>query len=151
MSHLPDLVLLIEDNEDDIALMLRALRRNNVQNPVVVARDGIEALDFLFARESFADRVGQLQPKLVLLDLKLPRLDGLGVLAAIRANTRTCFLPVVILTSSLLEHDVASCYAQGANSYLVKPIDLMEFLEMVKILGRFWLTMNQSPPNSGPA
>ncbi len=145
MSHLPELVLLVEDNLDDAALMLRALKRNNVQNTVVVTHDGIEALDFLFARESFSDRAGQLPPKLVVLDLKLPRLDGLGVLTAIRADPRTCTVPVLILTSSMLEQDLARCYAQGANSYLVKPIDFVEFTEMARILGLFWLTMNQSP------
>ena len=145
MPPLPELVLLVEDNPDDAALMLRAFKRNKVQNDVVVARDGVEALDFLFARGAFSERAGALPPKLVVLDLKLPRLDGLGVLTAIRADPRTCLLPVLILTSSLLEQDLTRCYAQGANGYLVKPIDFLEFMETARVLGLFWLTMNRTP------
>jgi two-component system response regulator len=145
MSQPPELVLLVEDNEDDAALMLRAFKHAGIQNPVFVARDGIEALDFLFTRESFSNRVGHLPPKLVVLDLKLPLLDGLGVLGAMRADPRTSLVPVLILTSSFLEPDLTRCYALGANSYLVKPIDFLEFTEMARILGLFWLTMNRSP------
>lgn len=147
MLQSPEIILLVEDNPDDTALLLRALQRNQLQKPVFVAHDGIEALDYLFARDAFSDRVGQLPPKLVLLDLKLPRLDGLGVLTAIRAHPATRFLPVVILTTSTLEQDISRCYAEGANSYLVKPIDYLEFVEMTKTLVQFWLTMNQSVPN----
>lgn len=145
MAPLPELILLVEDNEDDAALMVRALKRSAVINPVVIARDGVEALDFLFARASFSDRAGMPLPKLVVLDLKLPGLDGLGVLSAIRADARTRFIPVVILTSSVLEQDVTRSYMDGANAYLVKPVDFMEFLEMTRAIGLFWLTMNRSP------
>lgn len=145
MSPPPDLILLVEDNQDDAALMLRALKRIDVGNPVVVAHDGVEALDFLFARASFVDRADQPLPKLVVLDLKLPGLDGLGVLAAMRAEPRTRFIPVLILTSSKLEQDVTRSYMNGANAYLVKPVDFMEFMEMARVIGLFWLTMNRSP------
>ncbi|MFT5533890.1 MAG: two-component system response regulator [Burkholderiaceae bacterium] len=150
MVYLADPILLVEDNPDDAALTLRAFRRNEVVNPVVVARDGVEALDFLFARGAFADRAGQPLPKLVLLDLKLPRLDGIGVLREIRADSRTRLLPVIMLTSSLLEQDLDACYSLGANSYLVKPIDYAEFVEMTRIVATYWLNMNRPPPVSLP-
>ena len=146
MHYLPDPVLLVEDNPDDAALTLRAFRRNQVGNEVVVMRDGIEALDFLFARAAYANRASQPLPKLILLDLKLPRLDGIGVLRAIRADPRTRLLPVIMLTSSLLEQDLEACYGLGANSYLVKPIDYTEFVDMTRIIATYWLTLNRPAP-----
>ena len=140
------LVLLVEDNPDDVKLTLRAFKRNNMLNPIEVAQDGIEALDFLFARGAHAGRAGKPLPTLIILDLKLPRLDGLGVLKAIRADERTRLLPVVILTSSKEEQDVVSGYALGANSYVRKPVDFAEFVEAARVLGIFWLMMNQPPP-----
>jgi two-component system response regulator len=139
-------ILLVEDNPDDETLTLRAFKRSHVMNPIVVARDGIEALDFVFARGSHSQRAGEPLPTLVILDLKLPKLDGLGVLRAIRADERTRLLPVVILTSSKEEHDLVSGYSLGANSYVRKPVDFTEFLESVKVLGIYWLMMNEPPP-----
>jgi two-component system, response regulator len=146
MSEASKVILLVEDNEDDAMLTLRAFKRSHVMNPIVVARDGIEALDFLFARGNHSDRATAPLPALVILDLKLPKLDGLGVLKAIRAEERTQLLPVVILTSSKEEQDLISGYSLGANSYVRKPVDFTEFLEAVKVLGIYWLMMNQSPP-----
>lgn len=140
------IILLVEDNPDDVALTLRAFKRSHLMNPITVARDGVEALDFLFARNAHANRASQPLPTLIILDLKLPRLDGLGVLKAIRAEERTRFLPVVILTSSKEEQDLISGYALGANSYVRKPVDFAEFLEAAKVLGIYWLMMNQLPP-----
>lgn len=140
MSNPPDVLLLVEDDPDDVALTLRALRIARVITPVVVARDGVEALDFLFGRS------GQALPRLVVLDLKLPRLDGIGVLRAIRADPRTALLPVLILTASVLDDDLAACYRLGANSYLVKPIDFSQFVAMVTLLSNYWLSLNHSAP-----
>ena len=140
------MILLVEDNPDDVALTLRAFKRSHLMNPITVARDGVEALDFLFARSAYADRASQPLPTLIILDLKLPRLDGLGVLKAIRADESTRFLPVVILTSSKEEQDLISGYALGANSYVRKPVDFAEFIEAAKVLGIYWLMMNQLPP-----
>jgi len=143
----PDkVILLVEDNPDDEALTLRALRRSHLLNPIEVARDGVEALDFLFARGTRAARAGEPLPTLVILDLKLPKLDGLGVLKAIRGEPRTRFLPVVILTSSQEERDLISGYELGANSYVRKPVDFNEFLDAAKVLGIYWLMINQLPP-----
>ncbi len=139
-------ILLVEDNPDDAKLTLRAFKRNNILNPIVVARDGIEALDFLFARGAFSDRTDKPLPTLIVLDLKLPKLDGLGVLKAIRGDERTRLVPVVILTSSKEEEDVISCYSLGANSYVRKPVDFTEFLEAAKLIGIYWLMTNQPPP-----
>ena len=139
-------ILLVEDNPDDVKLTLRAFKRNNMLNPIEVARDGVEALDFLFARGACADRAGKPLPTLILLDLQLPRLDGLGVLKAIRADERTRLVPVVILTSSKEEQDLIGGYSLGANSYVRKPVDFGEFLEAVRLLGVYWLMTNQSPP-----
>lgn len=144
-------ILLVEDNPDDVKLTLRAFKRNNMLNPIVVAEDGIEALDYLFARGAYADRVDRALPTLVLLDLKLPKLDGMGVLKAIRADALTRLLPVVILTSSKEEDDLAQTYALGANSYVRKPVNFAEFLEAVKVLGIYWLMMNQPPPDRSAA
>ena len=143
----PDkVILLVEDNPDDEALTLRALRRSHLLNPIEVARDGVEALDFLFARSRHAARATEALPTLVILDLKLPKLDGLGVLKAIRAEMRTRFLPVVILTSSQEERDLISGYELGANSYVRKPVDFNEFIDAAKVLGIYWLMINQLPP-----
>ena len=145
MNEQSKTILLVEDNEDDVALTLRAFKRSHLMNPVVVVRDGVEALDFLFARGAHAGSSAA-PPTLVILDLKLPRLDGLGVLKAMRADQRTALLPTVILTSSKEEQDVIAGYALGANSYVRKPVDFAEFLEAVKVLGIYWLALNQIPP-----
>lgn len=150
MTDSNKVILLVEDNPDDATLTLRAFKRSHVMNPIAVARDGIEALDFLFARGAYDDRAGMPLPTLVILDLKLPKLDGLGVLKAIRADVRTQLLPVVILTSSKEEQDLISGYSLGANSYVRKPVDFTEFLEAVKVLGIYWLLMNESPPVRTP-
>ena len=150
MSDGSKVILLVEDNPDDVALTLRAFKRSHVVNTIEVARDGIEALDFVFARGAYAHRAGAPLPTLVILDLKLPKLDGLGVLRAIRADERTHLLPIVILTSSKEEQDLISGYSLGANSYVRKPVDFVEFAEAVKVLGIFWLMMNQSPPEKIP-
>ncbi|MBW8830064.1 MAG: response regulator [Burkholderiales bacterium] len=146
MSESNKVILLVEDNPDDVTLTLRAFKRSHVMNTIAVARDGIEALDFLFARGAYASRAKDPLPTVVILDLKLPKLDGLGVLRAIRADERTRLQPVVILTSSKEEEDLISGYSLGANSYVRKPVDFTEFLEAVKVLGIYWLMMNESPP-----
>ena len=146
MTDANKVILLVEDNPDDEALTLRAFKRSHVMNPIAVARDGNEALDFLFARGAYSERIGALLPTLIILDLKLPKLDGLGVLKALRADSRTQLIPVVILTSSKEEQDLISSYSLGANSYVRKPVDFTEFQEAVKILGIYWLMMNQAPP-----
>lgn len=143
-------ILLVEDNPDDVALTLRAFKRSHLMNPIVVVRDGVEALDFLFARGAYADRAAAPLPTLVILYLKLPRLDGLGVLKALRADARTMLLPTVILTSSKEEQDVVAGYSFGANSYVRKPVDFIEFVEAVKVLGLYWLALNQIPPRQTP-
>jgi len=146
MNDESKVILLVEDNADDVALTLRAFKRSHLMNPITVARDGVEALDFLFARGAHSTRAAEALPTLVILDLKLPKLDGLGVLKAIRADERTRFLPVVILTSSKEEQDLISGYTLGANSYVRKPVDFAEFLEAAKVLGIYWLMINQLPP-----
>jgi two-component system response regulator len=139
-------ILLVEDNLDDEELTLRALKKNNIQNDVVIARDGVEALDYLFGTGSHAGRdVGKL-PSVTLLDLKLPKIDGLEVLKRIRADERTKLLPVVILTSSKEEQDLINGYALGANSYIRKPVDSSQFIEAVRQLGLYWLLLNESAP-----
>ena len=139
-------ILLVEDNPDDAKLTLRAFKRSNIVNSMVVVRDGIEALDFLFARGAFSERADKPLPTLVVLDLKLPKLDGVGVLKAIRAEERTRLIPVVILTSSKEEEDVLSCYELGANSYVRKPVDFTEFMGAAKLIGVYWLMTNQPVP-----
>jgi len=146
MDQMSKTILLVEDNPDDVKLTLRAFKRNNMLNPIVVARDGVEALDFLFARDAYAERAGKPPPTLVILDLKLPKLDGLEVLRAIRGDDRTKFIPVVILTSSKEQQDLMQGYALGANSYVRKPVDFTEFMEAVRLLGIYWLMTNQPPP-----
>lgn len=144
-------ILLVEDNDDDAKLTLRAFHRNHIMNPIKVVRDGVEALDFLFARGEYAGRGGEPQPTLVVLDLKLPKLDGLGVLKAMRADERTRVVPVVVLTSSRHDDDLVASYSLGANSYVRKPVDFSQFLEAAKILGLYWLVLNEPPPPLGCA
>lgn len=150
MNDANKVILLVEDSEDDVVLTLRAFKRSHLMNPIEVVRDGVEALDFLFARGPHEGRADSALPTLVILDLKLPRLDGLSVLRQIRADERTQFLPVVILTSSKEEQDLVSGYSLGANSYVRKPVDFSEFLEAVRVLGIYWLALNQvAPPKAG--
>lgn len=139
-------ILLVEDNLDDEALTLRAFKKNNISNEVIVAHDGVEALDYLFGRGIYADRDLSVLPQVVLLDLKLPKVDGLDVLRAIRADDRTKRLPVVILTSSKEERDLIDSYDLGANSYVRKPVDFTAFAEAVRELGLYWLVLNEPPP-----
>jgi two-component system response regulator len=141
------IILLVEDNPDDEALTLRALKKNNILNKVAVARDGAEALDYLFCRGEYADRDPDLLPQVVLLDLKLPKLNGLEVLRQIRANERTELLPVVILTSSKEDQDLLNSYKLGVNSYVRKPVNFEEFSEAIKQLGLYWLILNEIPPD----
>lgn len=143
-------ILLVEDNPKDEALTLRALKKSNVLNPVVVARDGVEALDYLFCRGPHANRDRTSMPQVVLLDLKLPKVDGLEVLEELRANELTKLLPVVVLTSSVEEQDLLRSYSLGANSYVRKPVDFVQFIEAVRQLGLYWLILNQSPPRTSP-
>jgi len=143
-------ILLVEDNPDDEALTIRALRKAHVSNEVIVARDGAEALDYLFAEGAYQGRDTSSQPQIVLLDLKLPKIDGLQVLERIRSDKRTELIPVVILTTSKEEKDLISGYSLGANSYVAKPVDFVEFTEAVKNLGMYWLLINERPPLIGP-
>lgn len=140
-------ILLVEDNFDDEALTLRALKKNNIQNEVVVARDGVEALDYLFGTGAHAGRDLDRMPQLILLDLKLPKVDGLQVLQKLRADARTRLLPVVILTSSKEQQDLVEGYRLGANSYVRKPVDFTQFIEAVRQLGLYWLILNESAPS----
>jgi CheY-like chemotaxis protein len=139
-------ILLVEDNADDVDLTLRALRKNKIANDVIVVRDGVEALDYLFAAGQYAGRDPAALPQLVLLDLKLPRLDGLQVLERVRANPKTRLLPIVILTSSTEQRDLLTGYTLGANSYIRKPVDFEQFVDAVHQLGLYWLVLNQRPP-----
>src|SRR5260370_28448833 len=143
------IILLIEDNPDDEALTVRALEKTNIKNDVVVVHDGAEALDYLFATGSYAGRDLTIMPQLTLLDLNLPKVDGLEVLRRLRANEHTRLLPVVILTSSNEEQDLIKGYGLGANSYVRKPIDFGQFVEAVRQLGLYWLILNRPPPPVG--
>ena len=140
-------ILLVEDNPRDEALTLRALRKSNIANEVVVARDGVEALDYLFGTGAHAGRDLDVMPQVVLLDLKLPKVDGLQVLRRVREDERTRRLPVVVFTSSSEEEDVMRSYDLGANSYVRKPVDFEHFLEATRQLGLYWLVLNEAPPN----
>ncbi|MFQ5956967.1 MAG: response regulator [Candidatus Brocadiales bacterium] len=140
------IILLVEDDPDDVELTLRALRKHNITNAVVVARDGVEALDYLFASGAHADRDTSAMPVVVLLDLKMPRLDGLEVLRTMRIDERTKLIPVVVLTASSEEQDMISSYSLGANSYVRKPVDFKQFADAVRQLGLYWLLLNEPPP-----
>ncbi|MFC3231393.1 response regulator [Marinibaculum pumilum] len=142
-------ILLVEDNPDDAALTRRAFRKNGIGDEIVVAEDGAEALDYLFGNGVHADRRGAALPRVVLLDLKLPKVSGLEVLRRIRANPRTRTLPVVILTSSVEQQDIAEGYSLCANSYVRKPVDFDEFVEAARQLGLYWLFLNEPPPVAG--
>jgi len=142
-------ILLVEDNPDDEALTMRALRKNNITNKIVVARDGVEALDYLFGTGPFAGRDTSVQPELILLDLKLPKLDGFEVLKKLREDERTSLLAVVILTSSKEQQDVVNGYGLGANSYVRKPVDFQQFVDAVLQLGLYWLVLNEKPESNG--
>ena len=144
-----NVILLVEDNPDDEILTIRALNKNHIRNEVVVAHDGAEALDYIFGTGAFAGRNLNELPEVVLLDLKLPKVDGLEVLKRIRAERRTKLLPVVMLTSSLEQVDLARCYANGVNSYVRKPVDFVQFMEVAKQLGMYWLVVNNPPPEIG--
>lgn len=141
-----EVILLVEDNPDDVDLTIRALKKNNILNKIVIASDGVEALDYLFGTGRYQGRDITLQPHLVLLDLKLPKIDGLQVLKKIRADERTKLQPVVILTTSIEEKDVIASYDLGANSYVRKPVDFDQFMEAVRQLGLYWLVLNHAPP-----
>jgi CheY-like chemotaxis protein len=142
-------ILLAEDNANDVELTMTALRENHVLNEVVVVRDGADALDYLFKREGHKQRAGG-NPALVLLDLKMPRVDGIEVLRQIKADPQLKTIPVVVLTSSREEQDLLRTYDLGVNAYVVKPVDFIEFVEAVKLLGGFWAVVNEPPPASGP-
>ena len=149
MTNMKDkIILLIEDNPDDEALTLRALEKNNIKNDVVVARNGAEALDYLFGTGPYAGRDLTVMPQVTLLDLKLPKIDGLEVLRKLRANELTRLLPVVILTSSNEEQDRVNGYGLGANSYVRKPIDFGQFMDAVRELGLYWLILNEPAPTT---
>jgi CheY-like chemotaxis protein len=139
-------ILLVEDNPDDEALAIRALKRHHIGNQIVVARDGVEALDYLFGTGLYADRNISLQPSVILLDLKLPRVDGLEVLRRVRTHDLTKLLPVVVLTTSSEEQDLLDSYSLGCNSYIRKPVDFLQFSEAIRQLGMYWLLMNEPPP-----
>lgn len=138
-------ILLVEDNQDDEVLTLRAFKKSNLVPDVVVARDGVEALDYLFGTGSYSGRDTSQMPQVILLDLKLPKIDGLEVLQRIRADERTKFLPVVVLTSSKHQEDIINSYAMGANSYIRKPVDFEQFITAVQQLGLYWMILNQQP------
>ncbi|HDR89684.1 MAG TPA: response regulator [Bacteroidetes bacterium] len=138
-------ILLVEDNPHDAELAMRALKKSRLANRVVHVSDGEQALDFLFARGKYSHRQKTDQPKMILLDLKLPRVDGMEVLKAVKSNPRTRVIPIVVLTSSREERDIIDSYELGVNSYLVKPVDFDKFVEVVKDLGMYWLVLNQPP------
>ena len=140
------IILLVEDNPDDVALTERALKKARIANKLVIARDGPEALDFLFGTGAHAGRDTSITPEVILLDLKLPKLDGLEVLRRLRADQRTKLLPVVILTSSKEDRDLTRSYELGANSYIRKPVDFKQFVKAVQDLGLYWLVLNEPPP-----
>ena len=138
-------ILLVEDNANDEALTLRAFQLNDIKNPVVVARDGVEALEYLFGTGAYAGRDARVLPELVLLDLNLPKVSGQEVLRRLRADMRTKMVPVVVLTNSKEELDVVASYSHGANSYVRKPVDFLEFMSLVRTLSQYWLVVNVNP------
>jgi two-component system response regulator len=138
-------ILLVEDNPDDEALTMRAFKKSHLANDVIVARDGVEALDYLFGTGAYEGRDVADKPHLILLDLKLPRLDGMDVLKRIRADERVSLIPIVVLTSSREQEDLIRSYALGANSYIRKPVDFNQFVNAVQQLGLYWLVLNESP------
>ena len=140
------IILLVEDNPDDEELTIRALNKNNIMNEVVVARDGAESLDYLFGKGKYEGRDLSVMPEVILLDLKLPKVDGLEVLRQLRGNELTMSLPVVVLTSSKEERDLIESYRLGANSYVRKPVDFSQFTEAVRQLGLYWLVLNETLP-----
>ncbi|BAY47141.1 response regulator receiver protein [Kalymmatonema gypsitolerans NIES-4073] len=146
MSEGNKIILLVEDNPDDEALAIRALKRNHISNEIVVAHDGVEALDYLFGTGVHAGRDISVKPTVILLDLKLPRIDGIEVLRRLREDERTSLLPVVVLTTSNEEQDLLDSYSQGCNSYIRKPVDFIQFSEAIRQLGMYWLLMNEPPP-----
>jgi CheY-like chemotaxis protein len=145
MDHAPKVILLVEDSPDDELLTVLALKEQKLINELIVARDGIEALDYLYGTGKYAGRDTRLMPQLILLDLKLPKLDGLEVLKRIRSVESTKFLPVVILTSSKEDQDLLNGYKLGANSYIRKPVDFSQFTDAVRQLGLYWLVLNETP------
>ena len=140
------IILLVEDNPDDITLTLRALKKNSIFNEVVVAKDGVEALDYLFGTGIYAGRDTSAMPVVTLLDLKLPKIDGFEVLKRVRSSERTKLIPIVILTSSKEESDLINGYSLGANSYIRKPVDFEQFTEAIRELGLYWILINEPPP-----
>jgi two-component system response regulator len=146
-----DVILLVEDSPDDIALTLRALRKGKIGEKVVVARDGVEALEYFFGSGPNRQQHRNELPQLVILDLKLPKIDGLEVLQRLRADTRTRLIPVVILTTSNEEQDIVRCYRHGANSYIRKPVNYSRFNEVMRQVGSYWLTLNEALPNGRAA
>lgn len=142
-------ILLVEDNPNDVELTLRVLQKNNISNRLHVVRDGAEALEFIFCTGAYSDRSIENGPKVILLDLKLPKVDGLEVLRQIKADPRTKTIPVVVLTSSREERDIVRSYQLGTNSYIVKPVDFEQFTEAVRQLGLYWLLLNEPPPTKG--
>ena len=147
MTGLPEnsIILLVEDNPDDEELTLLAFRNNHISNSIFVVRDGAEALDYLFKTGKYADRPGNTSPRLVLLDLKLPKVTGLDVLKKIRANPTTQYLPVVVLTTSNQDEDIINSYKFGANSFIRKPVEFIKFNDAIKQLGLYWLLLNEVP------
>ena len=142
-------ILLVEDNPDDAELTVRALKQYNISNVIVILKDGVEALDYLFASGAYAEREISNTPAVVILDLKLPKVDGFEVLQRMRADKRTALIPVVILTSSKEEQDIINGYKLGANSYVQKPVDFTEFIEAARQLGLYWLVVNEPAPRTG--
>ena len=141
-------ILVVEDNPDDVELLLRALRKNNIANDIVITHDGAEALDYLFCTGAYTDRDKTAMPRIILLDLKLPKLNGLQVLERLRADERTMLTPVIILTSSKEEQDLISGYKTGANSYVRKPVNFNQFVEAVRQIGLYWLLINETPSHN---
>ena len=144
MTALPE-ILLVEDNPDELELTISALKESNFANPIHIARDGEEALDFLFARGPYTARQGAPAPKVMLLDLKLPKIDGIEVLRQVKADARTRTMPIVVLTSSQQESDLLATYDLGANSYIVKPVDIDQFVEAISAIGLYWMVLNERP------